>query len=102
MIKTFSSYSGSKTNFCRLNPNPESKEDVREKCEVFVKDIFVACDKRSPQPSLDLVGGTLLTVLQDFSRSVHILGIPVFFRLICLVSGHEGPGVEIKVRVISR
>ena len=42
-------------------------------------------DKISPQPYLDLLSSTLLTVWLGFTRSVHILEIPVFFKLICMV-----------------
>ena len=42
-------------------------------------------NKKSPQPNLDLVSGTLLTVLRDFSQSIHILEIPLIFLLICMV-----------------
>ena len=47
--------------------------------------IVIAEDKRSSQPNLDLVSGTLLTVYQDFSRSVHIPEILLFFQVICMV-----------------
>ena len=46
--------------------------------------IVIAGDKRSPQPNLDLISSTLLTLLRDLSQSIHILGIAMFFPLICM------------------
>ena len=37
-----------------------------------------------------------------FPKSVHILGIPVFCALICIVCGREGPTVEFKVHPMLR
>ena len=37
-----------------------------------------------------------------FPKSVHILGMLVMYRLICMVCGREGPGVEFKVCQISQ
>ena len=40
--------------------------------------------------------------VKGFPKSVHILGMPVLYQLICMVCGREDPGVEFKVRLISR
>ena len=64
--------------------------------------IVIVGSKRSPRPNLDLVSSTLLTVQRDLSQSIHILGVAMFFRLICVVCGRKGPGVEFKVRMMSR
>ena len=40
--------------------------------------------------------------VKGFPKSVHILGMPVLYRLICKVCGREDPGVEFKVCLISR
>ena len=32
-----------------------------------------------------------------FPKSVHFFGMLLFLQLICMVCGHEGPGVELKV-----
>ena len=37
-----------------------------------------------------------------FPKSVHILGMLELYRLICMVCGREGPGVEFKVRLMSQ
>ena len=43
------------------------------------------------------------TEKRDFSDSVHFLGMPVLYRLICMVCGLEGPCVEFfKVRLMSQ
>ena len=36
-----------------------------------------------------------------FAKSVHILGISLFCQAICMICGREGPGVEIKVHLMS-
>ena len=36
-----------------------------------------------------------------FAKSVHILGISLFCQPICIICGREGPGVEIKVHLMS-
>ena len=36
-----------------------------------------------------------------FAKSVHILGISLFCQPICMICGREGPGVEIKVHLMS-
>ena len=38
---------------------------------------------------------------EAFPKSVHILGMPVLYQLMCMICGREGPGVEFKVRLIS-
>ena len=37
-----------------------------------------------------------------FLESVHILGMPVLYQLICIACGREGLGVEFKVRLMTR
>ena len=37
-----------------------------------------------------------------FPESVHILGILMLYRPICLVCDHKGPGVEFKVCLMSQ
>ena len=61
-----------------------------------------AGNKRSPQPNLDLVSGTLLTVLRDFSRSVHILEIPLIFQLVCMVCGWSAFLTVVQGQLFSR
>ena len=89
-----------------MNHSPGSLMKNQYTCKLWqwaaYKTYLFAGDKSSPQPNLDLASNTLLTVWQNFSRSVHILEIPLFFRLICIVCGPESPGVEFKVRVMSR
>ena len=36
-----------------------------------------------------------------FAKPVHILGISLFCQPICMICGREGPGVEIKVHLMS-
>ena len=56
-------------------------------------------DKRSPPP---ILGQRHSLKKRDFfPDSVHLLGIPVLYRLLCMVCGREGPGVEFKARLIN-
>ena len=57
-------------------------------------------DERSPQPILGQRYS--MNCKRDFPESVHILGMLVLCRLICMVFGRGSPGVEFKVRLMSQ
>ena len=53
--------------------------------------IFGACGQRH----------FVYCIARFFAKSVHILGISLFCQPICMICGREGPGVEIKVHLMS-
>ena len=65
-----------------------------------LSNIEIAGDKRS----LQIILGQRYSInrISRFFKTVHILGMPVLYRLICMVYGREGPDVEFKVRLMSQ
>ena len=51
---------------------------------------------------LQATKGACHLFLVSFPDSVHILGMPVLYWLICMVFGHKGPGVKCNVCLMSR
>ena len=43
--------------------------------------------------------GTFLVYSAGFAKSIHFLGMLLFFQLLCAVCGREGPSVECKVQL---
>ena len=61
------------------------------------------CCKRQEEPATYSRSAVLFELYGEvFPESVHILGMLVFYRLMCMVCGREGPDVEFKVRLLSQ
>ena len=64
--------------------------------------MLINCERQKEPATYSWSAALSLLYSKVFPDSVHILGMPVLYRLICVVCGREGPGVEFMVCLTSR